>query len=153
MKFRKWHPFLGLLLVSMSSFVNAAGDADAFIDRAILGSHPFTLQWINDANALKPGEIIFVRDGNEIIAKGYQEEPVSNGVNFMEFEGKVKVINPRELRITGSLITRVDHIAGGEALLREGEFIFKAHGQRQYWRMQNMRVHEVTDYVDIHFKK
>ncbi|CCN72903.1 hypothetical protein [Vibrio nigripulchritudo] len=143
----------GVILLLCSLSLRAGNVSDDFINKSIIGTHNFTLQWLDNFNTGNQGEIEFTRLGNEIIAKGYQEERNGDELNFMEFRGNVIVVNQRELRITGDLVTRIDHINGGEVLHRTGTFIFKAHGKRQYWRLQNQREHEVMDYVDIHFKK
>lgn len=140
-----------LLLFSLS--LKAANVSDDFINKSILGTHDFTLQWLDNFNSGNRGKIEFTRLGDEIIAKGYQEELSGDGLNFMEFSGHTIVVNQSELRITGYLVTRIDHINGGDVLNRTGTFIFKVNGKRQYWRLQNQREHEVIDYVDIHFKK
>jgi hypothetical protein len=127
--------------------------SNEFIAASVIGKHDFTLQWLDNFNTGKRGEIEFIRSGNEILAKGYQAERNGDELNFMTFAGTVLIFTERELRIKGTLITRVDHINEGEAIYRTGIFIFKAHGNRKYWRLQNQVEHEVMDYVDIHFKK
>jgi len=142
-----------MILLVLSLPLKAATVSDNFINQSLLGNHGFTLQWLDNSNLGKRGEIEFVRIDDDIVVNGYQEEFIGDELNFMDFTGKVTFISERELRIEGDLQTRVNHIAYGEVLHRSGEFIFKAFGKRQYWRLQNKREHEVMDYVDIHFKK
>ncbi|GAD78644.1 MULTISPECIES: hypothetical protein [Vibrio] len=144
---------LGIVLLLLSFSLKAGNVSEHFVNKAIIGTHDFTLQWLDNSRVGNRGKIEFSRLGDGIVAKGYQEERVDNELNFMKFSGNVVVISQRELRITGDLVTRIHHINGGEVLYRTGTFVFKAHGKRQYWRLQNHRKHEVIDYVDIHFIK
>lgn len=144
-------PGFAFLILFCSLSLRAENDANDFIHQSILGAHDFTLQWLDNANVGKRGKIKFTRVGNTLLAHGFQEEQIDEEVNYMQFSGDVVVVNPREIHIAGELVTRVHHINNGNVLRRCGTFIFKAHGKRQYWRLQNMREHEVMDYVDIHF--
>ena len=143
----------GLILLLCSLSLKANSVSKDYINRLIIGEHDFTLQWLDNSNTGNRGKIEFTRSDNKIIAKGYQEERNGDELNFMKFSGNVVVVNQHELRITGELVTRINHINNGEVFYRTGTFIFKAHGKRQYWRLQNKREYEVMDYVDIHFKK
>lgn len=71
----------------------------------------------------------------------------------MSLSGDVHIIDDRTFTVSGRLVTRVSHIAGGKACPRSGEFVFKATGQRRYWRLQQMQnpCDPVTDYVDVFF--
>jgi len=130
-----------------------AAVSDDFINQSLLGDHDFTLQWLDNFNKGNKGEIEFVRIDGDIMVNGYHNELIGADFNYMDFTGKVTFISEREIRIEGDLLTKINHINNGAELRRSGEFIFKAHGKRQYWRLQNKREHEVMDYVDIHFKK
>ncbi len=150
----------GLVICCMLPFNLVANDlpqdnsnaSTNYVQNNIIGLHDFTLQWLDDDNSGNRGQLTIIQRDNKLIASGYQEEKRGKELNYMQLDGSVTVINKREFHITGKLVTRVDHI-NLEPYVREGTFIFKAWGKRPYWRMQNMRDHDVTDYVDIHFKK
>ena len=141
-----------IVLLFLSVSAKSETVSDGFINKYILGNHDFTLQWLDNFNTGNHGRITFTRVDGHIVANGYEEEVIGEDLNFMEFNGRVIVVSPHELHITGDLITSISYINGGNGFRRSGTFIFKAHGKRQYWRLQNMREHEVMDYVDIHFK-
>jgi len=115
----------------------------------LTGKHALTLQWISWD---KPGSaIIAAAEGGLYTIHGNQRD--SKG-NYLNIDGRVKVLNNRELEFEGTIESRVDHINDGQPCIRTGKKIFKATGTRKYWRLQDMINCEggmVTDYVDIYF--
>ena len=63
------------------------------------------------------------------------------------------IVSPLEIRITGSIITKVSHVNGGKPVKRKGTYRFTIAGARRYWRMQEMNnpMDNCCDYVDIYF--
>ena len=114
------------------------------------GKHSFTLQWIGWD---KPGHVIITKvEGDGYHIKGGQKS--ETGGDYIEIEGKVVVVNPKELLFNGKIISQVTYINQGEPCIREGEMTFKSTKNRKYWRLQQMENCEggnVTDYVDIFF--
>jgi hypothetical protein len=125
-------PFL-LLLIALSAFSSAAQ-----IKPVRTGTHSFTIQWIR-FNNVTPGSvnIELVNKGKYRIA-GQQRDAKNN--DFVRIDGT----------FTASQITGIN---GGEPCRRTGPQIFKASGQRQYWRLQQMLNCDATttDYIDIFF--
>ncbi len=125
---------------------------------SITGTHPLTLQWLDNFNRGNTGKIRIFRKEGQLFAEGTQEEEYEGERNWMNLYGLITVINPREIELDGVITTRVSFINNGKAHERKGVFCFKAWGKRPYWRMQNNRLQpdngfEVTDYIDIHLKK
>ncbi len=112
------------------------------------GKHDLTLQWIESK---QPGTAIIKKqkDGFYTI-KGEHKD--SKG-NYLTIDGKLEVISARELHFEGEILTKVEHIYGGNVCKRAGKQIFQAYGKRKYWRMHNKINCDgvVTDYVDIFF--
>lgn len=112
------------------------------------GAHALTLQWIE----AKPGKINFKKISKDTFeVEGEQKNP--NNGDFLSIVGTIKVRNPKELEFTGQIQTKVSHIFDGNTCLRNQVQIFKAHGKRKYWRMQDKINCDgvVTDYIDIYF--
>lgn len=112
------------------------------------GEHSLTLQWIES----KPGKINFKKISKDTFeVEGEQRDPKTG--NFLNISGTIKVRNPRELEFVGQIQTKVHHIFDGNTCLRNQVLIFKAHGKRKYWRMQDKLNCDqtTTDYIDIYF--
>lgn len=113
------------------------------------GKHLITLQWIG---VEKPGVVMITEKVNGIYSiKGKQENASGDMVSI---EGSIWVINAKELKFDGNILSQVSFINGGKPCLREGVQTFKATGTRKYWRLQKMINCEggmVTDYIDIYF--
>ncbi len=112
------------------------------------GVHALTLQWIEG----KPGKINFKKISEDTFeVEGEQRN--SNTGDFLTILGTIKVRNSKELEFVGQIQTRVSHIFDGNTCLRNQVQIFKAHGKRKYWRMQDKINCDgvVTDYIDIYF--
>lgn len=139
MKFSVWIAFL------LAIHINAKSKEAIKVRE---GLHELSLQWIES----KPGKINFKKISEDTFeVKGEQKN--SNTGDFVSIIGTMKVRNPRELEFVGQIQTKVSYIFGGNICLRNQVQIFKAHGKRNYWRMQNKLNCDgvVTDYIDIYF--
>ncbi len=116
---------------------------------AFPGKHALTLQWIGWD---KPGSVIIqAGDAGWYTINGSQTDDKGN---YLKVDGRIKILNNRELEFDGKIETRVDHINAGKPCIKTGKNLFKATGTRKYWRLQNMINCEggaVTDYIDIYF--
>ncbi len=125
------------------------------VEQLVPGNHVLTLQWLQNHQGVGKAKI-FKKDG-KILLEGYQEENYEGNLNYMTIKGTIKVISPRELEFEGKIVTRINYINDGLQHERNGKFLLKAWGKRQYWRMQKMtqpdKEHTVTDYIDIYFAK
>jgi hypothetical protein len=137
-------PFL-LLLIALSAFSSAAQTKPVRT-----GTHSFTIQWIR-FNNVKPGSvnIKLVGKGKYSIA-GQQRDAENN--DFVRIDGTFTA-SGRNLYFNGTILSQITGINGGEPCRRTGPQIFKASGQRQYWRLQQMLNCDATttDYIDIFF--
>ena len=119
------------------------------IKQHILGRHMCSLQWISWKNF---GSVTFSEDkqGN-IVCKGGQKSTEND--DYLKIDGTVTIVSPLHIRLTGTIVTKVDGIAGGEPVTRKGTFNFTIAGARHYWRMREMSnpADECADYVDIYF--
>lgn len=116
----------------------------------LVGKHGLTLQWISWD---EPGSVTIVLAENGWYAiNGSQKGKNPN--NYVKINGRIKPITDRELEFEGEIETQIESINGGKPCLKTGKKIFKATGERKYWRLQDMLNCEgnmVTDYVDIYF--
>lgn len=111
------------------------------------GKHALTLQWIGFD---KPGSVTIVPAENGwYTITGKQE----NGQNYLKINGRLKPLNARELEFDGEIETRIESINNNNPCLKTGKKLFKATGERKYWRLQDMTNCDgtTTDYVDIYF--
>ncbi len=115
----------------------------------LIGIHSLTLQWISWQN---PGtvEILAPVEGEWHPIKGEQRI----GQDYLTINGRIRKLNNRELEFDGTIETKVSILNKNKPCIRKGVQLFKATGNRQYWRMQNMVNCEggrTVDYVDIYF--
>lgn len=113
----------------------------------LTGKHPLTLQWISWD---KPGSVTIIPAENGwYTITGKQE----NKQNYLKINGRVKPLNAKELEFEGEIETRIESINNNEPCLKTGKKLFKATGDRKYWRLQDMINCDgtTTDYVDIYF--
>jgi len=147
------YPAIGFL-ITFCLFFNITLNAGE-VEQQVLGNHVLTLQWLQNHQGVGKAKI-FKKDG-KILLEGYQEENYEGNLNYMTIKGTIKVISSRELEFEGKIITRISYINDGLQHERNGKFLLKAWGKRQYWRMQKMtqpdKEHTVTDYIDLHFEK
>lgn len=116
-------------------------------DGGFTGTHALSLQWIGWD---KPGSatIIPAENGWYTIT-GKQEK----NEDYLRINGRIKPLNERELEFEGEIETLVTHLNNGEPCLKTGKRLFKATGDRKYWRLQDMNNCEgsTLDYIDIYF--
>lgn len=136
-----------VLLITPAAAQTEVSNADAA--RMLRGNHLFSLQWISWDYF---GNARVTRRANTYSIKGEQRGRKND--DFVTIEGTITRIDKLEFAMSGTIVTKVSHINGGEACRREGEFIFRITGNRRYWRLQQMEnpCDPVTDYVDIFFR-
>ena len=117
----------------------------------LIGSHPLSLQWLGWET---PGTVDIFKENDLIICQGEQLSN-ENPDDFLKIDGRLEIVNDKELTFYGTIITKVNYLNNGNECLREGVFHFKASGSRKYWRMQEMDspCDDSVDYIDIYFKK
>jgi hypothetical protein len=123
-------------------------------DKALLGRHNLTLQWIG-WNV--PGLAIIEagKDGWYTI-KGKQETKAG----YLLIDGKLRPVFENvedaveELEFNGVIEYKYETINGGAPCSKSGKQKFLSTQGRKYWRLQNMINCDktTTDYVDIYFK-
>ncbi len=123
-------------------------------DKAVLGRHSFTLQWIGWNN---PGIMVIEKAKDDWYSvKGKQEG--NNG--YVLIDGKLRPVFENvedavmELEFDGRIESKASGINGNEACVRKGKQRFLSTKGRKYWRLQQMLNCDSTstDYVDIYFK-
>lgn len=124
---------------------------DTQFARMLLGRHKLSLQWVS-WNYFGLATVTNRRGVYWI--KGEQKGRGRTAGNYVTIDGRVTTIASDYFRFEGKIVTRVDHINGGQPCVRDGEFTFKITGKRRYWRLQQMDnpCEPVTDYVDIYFR-
>jgi hypothetical protein len=128
--------------------------AESMADKALLGRHNLTLQWIG-WNI--PGLAIIEKgkDGWYTI-KGKQE----NNRGYLIIDGKLRPVFENvedavtELEFDGRIEYREDSLNAGQVCTKKGTQMFLSTQGRKYWRLQNMMNCDgtTTDYIDIYFK-
>lgn len=123
--------------------------ADAAAAKRLLGKHMFSLQWISWDYF---GTATVTNKRGVYALKG--EQRGRGNTDFVTIDGNISRIDTKEFTFSGTIVTQVSHINGGEPCIREGEFTFKITGTRKYWRLMQMDnpCDPVTDYVDIYFR-
>jgi hypothetical protein len=118
---------------------------------ALIGRHKLSLQWVS-WNYF--GVATVTNRRGIYMLKGEQRGRGRDAGNYVTVDGRITSINAKEFSFRGKIVTRVDHINGGEPCVREGEYTFKITGKRRYWRLQEMDspCDVATDYVDIYFR-
>lgn len=120
-------------------------------EQKITGNHLFSLQWIGWSNWNDYGTAVIRKQSHgKLLISAWQ----GVGENYAALTGEITVVSETEFIIEGDLVTRVDHIADGEAVARTGVFHFAATRGRKYWRMREIQnpADNVVDYVDIFFE-
>ncbi len=113
------------------------------------GSHLISLQWIEGVQygscQIKPAG-----NGKYTISGTHYNKAKTD---WLKIDGTLTVVNSKRLRFSGTIKTRISHIAGGVEQVRRGEYDFLATGSRKYWRLQQMYNpgEGCVDYVDIYF--
>lgn len=116
--------------------------------KKLVGKHGLSLQWLES----KPKGAITIReDASYLRIEGEQREPATG--NFVTVTGWITQIEAKQFKMRGRIVTRTNHIAGGQECAREGDFTFLIKGARKFWRLQEMtngcEDSGVVDYVDI----
>jgi hypothetical protein len=116
----------------------------------LLGTHPLTLQWVTFDST--KGSVT-VTDSNGVYKVKGEQKGKDN--NMLSIDGEVTAINVKDFTFKGKIVTRVSYIAGGKECVRNGTFLFRISGARQFWRMREQQnpCDEAADYVDIFFTK
>ena len=117
------------------------------MEEKLLGKHMFSLQWIEGPM----GEAVVSRTETGGLRIDARQEHKGD---FVTLNGDVRILDDKNFVVTGVLVTRVSHIAGGKPCPRSGEFTFRVTKNRKYWRLQQMDnpCDPVVDYVDVYFK-
>lgn len=114
------------------------------------GKHSFTIQWIGWE---RPGAVNVTKIGdNKFEIKGEQFSKETD--DYLKIDGVITAISAKELIFNGTIKSLVSYINDGKECIRHGKQIFKANGNRKYWRLQNQTNCAggmVTDYIDIFF--
>lgn len=148
MRTHTWWLAAGLLLGGADQV-----KAQAPVPAMRIGTHNLTLQWISWD---RPGKVqIGKLTDSTFTIKGEQRAMGKEGEDFVTIDGKLTLVNPRELVFTGTIKSRVSYIYGGEVCDRTGTYHFLSKDKRKYWRLQEMAncegADKAVDYVDIYF--
>jgi hypothetical protein len=155
MKIARWTALCGL---SALLFVATASDSfaqqrtvirDQKAAKMLLGSHLMSLQWISwDQH----GRAKVTARGGVYYLTG-EQKGIGNS-NLLTVDGRITEITAKEFKFDGTIITKIDHINGGQPCERKGEMTFRVTGKRKYWRLMEMNnpCDEAADYVDIYFR-
>ncbi|CAN5153826.1 hypothetical protein BH20ACI2_BH20ACI2_06100 [soil metagenome] len=122
---------------------------DSKAAKMLLGRHKLSLQWISWDYF---GAATVTNKAGVYYLKG--EQKGRGNTDFIKVEGSITRIDAKEFTFDGTIITRINHINGGQPCERNGEMTFRITGKRRYWRLQQMDnpCDEATDYVDIYFR-
>jgi len=117
--------------------------------RNLVGQHGITLQWISWEHR---GTVKITEEDKVLKIRGIQKSK-ENITDSVSIEGTLEVINDKEIRFTGKIITTVSYNNQGKPCEKEGTYTFKKIGNRRYWRLQEMKNCDgvVLDYVDLYF--
>ena len=149
---------LAPMVLVVSVYANAqikggsAGKAiikDQKAKQMLVGQHRLSLQWISWDYF---GKAIVSESNGRLTIKGEQKGRGSD--DFLKIEGRITLVDAKEIKFDGTILTKVSHIKNGEVCKREGEMTFRITGNRRYWRLKEMDnpCEEVVDYVDIYFR-
>ncbi len=135
-----------LIAIPMASF------SQSNLDDKMVGTHLLSLQWISWEYF---GDAMITSTDTENVYEIDGTQKSTENSDYLKIKGTLTAMNEKHLVFNGTIETSVDHINGGQPCNREGEFNFKATGQRKYWRLQEMDnpCDGVADYVDIFFGK
>jgi hypothetical protein len=124
--------------------------ADAAAKRMLLGRHMLSLQWVSWERF---GRAEVTERNGSLWLKG--EQASADGTDYLRIDGRITRVDSKTFDFTGTIVTRVSHINGGEPCTRDGDFTFAITQSRKYWRLQQMQnpCDEATDYVDVYFRR
>ena len=151
--------FVSLMIIGSAVTPVSAGVAtkttfkDPSLKAKILGKHMLSLQWLQFTNNEFGSATVTEKDGL-LLLKGEQQHKGKGG-GYLKVDGRIIEVTADSFKFNGKILTSVDHINDGQECVREGDMTFLAKGKRKYWRLQEMKspCSEVTDYVDVYFKK
>ena len=141
--------FLLFALVSVTALAQTVIN-DKPAAAKLLGTHPLTLQWVTFDST--KGSVTITDTNGTYKLKGEQKGKDNNSLTI---DGEVTTINGRDFSFKGKIVTRVSYINQGNPCVRDGTFLFRISGARQFWRMREQQnpCDEAADYVDIYFVK
>lgn len=114
------------------------------------GWHSFTIQWI-EVDKKSPGKVYIKKIGaDEYSVEGEQRD--SKTKDYVTIKGTI-LYQGSVLKFNGKIVTKINFINAGQPCELNGLSIFKASGNRKYWRLQQMLNCDgsTTDYIDIFF--
>ncbi|RYD76246.1 MAG: hypothetical protein EOP55_11840 [Sphingobacteriales bacterium] len=109
---------------------------------------PISLQWISfeEQGTAK----LIKKDNGTYTIKG---EQTNSSNEFLKIDGKIKRLDANKLSFEGTIITYIKDNNGGKPCEKTGLQIFAKKGDRNYYRLQNMKNCEggnLVDYVDLY---
>jgi hypothetical protein len=115
----------------------------------LIGQHGITLHWVGWENR----GIIKVTSEDSLLRVVGEQKSKENATDLVRINGTLEVINDKEIKFSGQIITQVSYNNGGEPCEKSGTYTFKKMGNRRYWRLQEMKNCDgvVVDYVDLYF--
>lgn len=119
----------------------------ASVKRKLLGKHMFSLQWIS----WDYFGTVYIREKNGVLTISGEQTGEND---YVRIDGIITSADKKSFVFEGDIITKVHHIANGEACKRSGKMHFLITGSRKYWRLQEMDspCSHVVDYVDVFFR-
>ena len=110
-----------------------------------------TLQWLNESatKKAKSGKVITkVEQGSPVLSmKGEQRK---DEANFLIIDGTMQPISATEFLFSGTITTKVNYLNEGKECVKEGNFTFKKHPGRVFYRLQEKdNCSGEVNYVDI----
>jgi hypothetical protein len=141
--------YLILIVFALPAFAQTAIN-DKPAAAMLLGTHPLSLQWVTFDTT--KGSVTITEANGVYRLKGEQK---GKDNNLLSIDGEVTAINAKDFTFKGKIVTRVSHIANGKDCVRDGTFLFRISGARQFWRMREQQnpCDEAADYIDIFFPK
>ncbi len=121
------------------------------VEQRVIGRHMLSLQWIS-WDYFGYCDIKKQADGT-LTCKGEQRSKEND--DYLTIDGTIEIVDALHLKFTGTIVTKIYHIANGQPCVREGTFDFQSYEGRRYWRLMQKTnpCDECTDYVDIYFKR
>lgn len=117
----------------------------------LIGKHRLQLQWLSFWNRKEMGTVEIKETDGILSVVGKQ----TKGDDFLEINGNIVEINPKDFVFDGKITMRVNYNNDGKPCIREGKQLFRISGARKFWRLKNMLNpcdNITTDYIDIFFK-
>src|SRR5262245_55047906 len=99
----------------------------------LLGDHRFSLQWVSWDYF---GKASITDSNGTLLVKGDQKSRKTD--DFVSIDGVITMVDAKEFRFNGTIITKVSFINGGKPCERKGEMTFRITGNRKFWRLKEM---------------